>query len=385
MRKLLSILLVLGMLLSLAPMAFASEESAAEPVIVEEIIEEPAEEPALDGAAVENLSVSSKGVVTWSAFPGAAKYVINDIYGKVAEQTETTYNYKAFLEAYGRESWTYKLTVTAYNSASIPISDASTVQYEYTSMGKLDTPTITSWNGKTASWTNVENAEFYEYTLWDKETNQLLGQNWIYTNSVDLSYKELVSSREYVLQIQAKNQNGYSNSSYSKAVSYGWYDETSAVTFSGDISLTGLALPVAGAEAKADAKVGGSSYVIINQRWFKGLSNTMITSFEAGGLCVYICEVQVSGGGTFERIDSKYAGTVTLNGETLAYKTANTLKNEYLDGKNSVKGYYFRNDTTLVIMYICELSAAPAAKPTLTFAADAKSVKASGDYAGLYY
>ena len=422
MKKLLSILLVLGMLLSLAPLALASGEAvidepeviAGEPTVEEveeETIEEPVieaeEAPALDGETHSgtcgtNLTWSldtSTGVMTISGagyMDGYESYkdvpwypyadsinsaVIKDGVKSVGDlafifcENMTIVTLGNSVETIGDDAFSW------CDLESIEIPDSVVTIGDYAFDGNKHLTSVTLGNSlKTIGESAFCDCDLHSLTLPNSITT--IGEAAFWGNE---SLKKVTRPKHYI-DIGEK--------------AFGWttkdtYDNDEDVQFevtfiyaespfSGDIALTGLTLPEAGAEAKADAKAGGSGYGIAEQGWYGNMMGTQkLESFEAGGLCIYACKLQPTDDAVFER-DGKYAGTITLNGETLANKSLNTLKNEYLDGKNPVKGYYFRNDTTLMIMYICELSDAPAEPPTLTFAADAKSVKASGDFSGLY-
>jgi len=84
-------------------------------------------------------------------------------------------------------------------------------------------------------------------------------------------------------------------------------------TYPGDVSITGLTMPFAGAAAAADGKTEGYDCSITVQGW-TDTQMKPVTAFENGTMYVYECRVTSTGGRVFP---SDWAGAVYVNGEKL--------------------------------------------------------------------
>ena len=208
--KLLSILLSLALAMGMIP-AFGVTVDAAN--------------------SITNLKIDANGVATWDAFPGAAKYSVENVILGSTMQTETKFYFKTHLMLDGFPSGNYELSVSAYDSSNHRISSVTTATYTYTSKGVLDKPVITKWDGIRAEWNEVPNATGYRYLIWNETEDSIVTEGTTDNTWTTVSSLRLLKGERYSLQITAENDNGYANNTSALAYSYGWYDSSIPFSF----------------------------------------------------------------------------------------------------------------------------------------------------------
>ena len=208
--RLLSILLSLALAVGMIP-AFGVTASAAD--------------------SITNLKIDANGVATWDAFPGAAKYSVENINLGSTMQTETKFYFKTHLMLRGFSSGDYELSVSAYDSSNHRISSVTTATYTYTSKGILDKPVITKWDGIRAEWNAVPNATEYRCLIWNETLDSVVTEKTTDNTWLSVPSLKLLKGERYSLQITAENDNGYTHNVSDLAYSYGWYDSSNPFAF----------------------------------------------------------------------------------------------------------------------------------------------------------
>ena len=176
MKKLLSFLLCMVMLLTLAPFALAEEEPAEDPEIVgEETVDEPAaeDEPAADGA--ERVEAwFENGKINWKSYPGATTYDISFIgvnFGGARtpylSEADRPFDFAAYLDSTGGGSGTYtqirvKAGVIRANGDFELLSDSEPMTYEHTSVNPTMATPNAWWDGTTIRWDWIDFSPYAE-------------------------------------------------------------------------------------------------------------------------------------------------------------------------------------------------------------------------------
>ena len=148
MKKVVSILLCLIMLVGIMPTAaFAAELS--------------------------NMKVDSNGVLSWDAYPDATKYGVyvdkNDSHSFFSiKAPETSMKLKDEMDRLKSESAIYTVKVIASKEPGNRQLATKTILYDYVSpFPQLAKVANLRWEGMTAKWSAVENAEEYDVILYE--------------------------------------------------------------------------------------------------------------------------------------------------------------------------------------------------------------------------
>ncbi|MBR6290252.1 MAG: S-layer homology domain-containing protein [Clostridia bacterium] len=157
---------------------------------------------------LQNMKVSSGGLVTWDPYPGAAHYWIggNEFLGSSRIDPDKPLRFDlagALADAYAPNG-TYTLVVDAEDEGYNSIA-RSTVTWTFTGgLPRLATPTNIRWDGYTAKWDAVEGAENGYYVYLNDVT---IGWNADYTSTkkteVDFSRSVVNKEHEYAFYVYA--------------------------------------------------------------------------------------------------------------------------------------------------------------------------------------
>ena len=175
MKKLVSILMILVMLLALAPAALA-EEDAEEEIIAEEEIVEAVEEPALDGIEIMDAWISD-GKMYWNECAGADYYVLHFRYedgvnGQVVDEAHNNrflfadmpVDIQSFFERQWNESQEITLSVTGYQKRDSGVSEmvgrSKNLAFSFDNQTTEPVPVYAWWDGTTIRWEKPDMARF---------------------------------------------------------------------------------------------------------------------------------------------------------------------------------------------------------------------------------
>ncbi len=119
--------------------------------------------------SMKNIQLSSDGILSWDAFPGATVYDFS--VGSGGGYCEgTSIDLGKSLRSYGKPSGTYDVSIFAMsartNDGGYQISTKWTGQYTYdATIPQLDKATNLAWDGTAATWDAVPNAEYYNVVV----------------------------------------------------------------------------------------------------------------------------------------------------------------------------------------------------------------------------
>ena len=193
MKKVVSILLCLIMLVGIMPTAaFAAELS--------------------------NMKVDSNGVLSWDAYPDATEYDVyvdkNDSHSFFSiKAPETSMKLKDEMDRLKSESAIYTVKVIASKEPGNRQLATKTILYDYVSpFPQLAKAANLRWEGMTAKWSAVENAEEYDVILYESnykgEIKKRLESHTVKGTEFDFSDTPFFSYY-YVFTVVAANKNGY--------------------------------------------------------------------------------------------------------------------------------------------------------------------------------
>ncbi len=193
MKKVVSILLCLIMLVGIMPTAaFAAELS--------------------------NMKVDSNGVLSWDAYPDATEYGVyvdkNDSHSFFSiNAPETSMKLKDEMDRLKSESAIYTVKVIASKEPGNRQLATKTILYDYVSpFPQLAKAANLRWEGMTAKWSAVENAEEYDVILYESnykgEIKKRLESHTVKGTEFDFSDTPFFSYY-YVFTVVAANKNGY--------------------------------------------------------------------------------------------------------------------------------------------------------------------------------
>ena len=140
--------------------------------------------------------MSSTGVLSWDAVPGAAKYRFRSFWlpGDFEDWSwlveGTSYNIIGKYDELKRDTHKYRFEVTALDGSNNPMYGYTDyILYYYISpFLELGMPTNLRWDGKVARWDAVEGAtEGYKVTLYDADGNSVGGYQITTNNYYDFS------------------------------------------------------------------------------------------------------------------------------------------------------------------------------------------------------
>ena len=155
-----------------------------------------------EGNQIQNVTISSDGIMTWDPFPDADKYWLRcDHLGRWVEKNSIDLNNECTTG--GLESGTVTITLKAYQGEYIS-SETWTGTYEYTAPERIADPTGLKWIGLTAVWDPVPNAQYYTISLYRDKTC-VNNYNVLETNHFDLSdWIKDVGTYEYYFTVHAR-------------------------------------------------------------------------------------------------------------------------------------------------------------------------------------
>ena len=173
---------------------------------------------------IQNVSVSAESILSWDAFPGAAEYFVGVDGAGGAYTSETSYDLNQLPLRNKQPSGEYRVELMAVDSTVTIISSEWSGTFTYTSpYPQLAAPTNLGWDGNTATWDPVPNADHYSFNLWgrDGELNAfgLLRVEEVDTNSVDISswmFGEGIST--YYYRVSAISDGNYTQSDSSMSL-----------------------------------------------------------------------------------------------------------------------------------------------------------------------
>ena len=191
-QKILALFLALSMAFALMPMLSDEQNVSADTL-----------------PALSNVALSTDGVLSWSKFDGAKAYIYsigNNCSGYVfAENLDV----KSKCSASGYDSGTYEVTlyaVTDYPSQT-PISATYTLNYQYTALSKLSTPSNLKWEGSIASWDSVTNADSYDvylYCITENGKQSIMFEISYENTTLDMNDWLKDGTNNYCFEVQAK-------------------------------------------------------------------------------------------------------------------------------------------------------------------------------------
>lgn len=198
-RKLLSILLSLAMVVGMIP-AFGITASALD--------------------QLTNVQVSSQGILSWDAYPGAKAYFFSIASGG-GYVDENSIDLKRKCQDYAAKPGTYQVTIYALSdlpsNGGMQLTEKWTGTYNYQPKGKLSSPKNLQWQGTVAKWDPVPNADVYEWFLYDEK--QWIKTEKVTSTQVDVSKLE----KAYLYVIGGKYQFSV------RAIDYGDYQASDQV------------------------------------------------------------------------------------------------------------------------------------------------------------
>ena len=203
---------------------------------------------------LQNVSLSSAGVLSWDAFAGADKYHIKS--GALEETTtNTSLDLYDFFAEKCRTSGTWSVELWA-ESGGTKISEASLLSYTYTSPHpKLDRPTNVNWSdGDVLSWDPVTNATGYTVYILRDGVAKLSFR--AFTTSADVSTYLEEGTHKYTAEVYATGAKGYPSSDM------GTSNEVTRTTESTLPPLTNVQVSPAGV-VSWDAFGGAADYLFV--------------------------------------------------------------------------------------------------------------------------
>ena len=178
--------------------------------------------------SLQNVKISSSGILTWNAFPGAKVYNYN-LGGSYGGYTSgTSLDLKAICQSHDYAGGSYKVTICAMDDypyyGGKQISEKWTGTYNYTSTIKqLASPTNLNWIGSIATWYPVTNAVSYDVWL-HRDGYSSVQTGTVSSTSVDLKKYLTEGTYNYYFSVVAKASasSGYKDSIrvYSRTVTF---------------------------------------------------------------------------------------------------------------------------------------------------------------------
>jgi len=155
--------------------------------------------------SMKNVKISADGILSWDAFPGAKVYDFTvGSGGGYCE--ETSVDLGQSLKSYGSPSGTYDVEIFAmsdkFYNGGYAISSVWTGQYTYdATTPQLDKPTNLAWDGTSATWDAVPNAEYYNVVV-RQGSNFKVYEN-VTSTSVDIKNFISEGENEYYFMVTA--------------------------------------------------------------------------------------------------------------------------------------------------------------------------------------
>ncbi|MCR5844945.1 MAG: hypothetical protein K6G78_00035 [bacterium] len=174
---------------------------------------------------ITNLRLSDDGVLTWDAYPGAAKYNIsvevfpNNFYGD--STSDTSFDLRGFLKTQGRPSGDYPFTIYAGDDEGYRISNEMNRTYTGFVNESLDNPVNLRWEGKVAKWDAVANAD--EYTVILRRNHAHVTTASTSSTEVDFSDYIVSTADTYTFLVMASDStDNYGDSSWVESAPAGF-------------------------------------------------------------------------------------------------------------------------------------------------------------------
>ena len=163
--------------------------------------------PVSANPAIQNVQLSSEGVLTWDAFAGADDYEIylEDSLGSDTNNSNglTTYDLKDAVEHRQVPSELIEYSITAKDSGGNNISATIFGTYDYIpDQEAMPTPTNLVWNHTTISWDAVLNAYGYHIELYDASGDEQLSSTTVY-GQTEYTYHGLDVDTSYYFTVYA--------------------------------------------------------------------------------------------------------------------------------------------------------------------------------------